>query len=582
MRKNLTLYLLLLGVTLSAQSLDPTVRVTGTYQGNVSTEDFPRQEVVLPDSVATFDTRFDYSVFDKPYQGSYDFSPYLMDLRPKKQEIRKNQLYLRAGAGYTLHPLVDAYWNPAVGDSCFNLSVYATHRSYWGTYRATNAFDGSEVLKSENGLESDTRAGVKGRYDFKRVVLDWDAFYKGLHAKAGTNLELPFGKRGYNLANVSVGAHSPRQSVGRVFYDFRLDAHYAQDNFTGWADPVLRMGNVALYGKVGDMINPNHGFQLDVDLRAFILRSGADAADPVHNNYAQLFSVTPHYLMAFRKFKMDLGVNIAYVLKDRSTLNYGKPVQQVVYPDVTISYDPWKQWATFFLKVNGGIKMNTYDDLLESNPYFNARYNYAGESLLESTVERVNASLGVDGKITPKWSYHVELGYKVVGLAPMEAVKMETIAMQPQMLPGIAYVNYQSFYAGLRTRYHCEFLDVYGRVRYQGTYNINHNVSDKGVLTLPPVLLDLRATYNYNKRIYAGLSLEIQGTRKAHWLADGVGKDYIIRPFFNLGLDAQYVLSPEWSFWLHCDNLLFQEIQRHPFFAQQGGQFTLGFTLNIR
>ena len=44
----------------------------------------------------------------------------------------------------------------------------------------------------------------------------------------------------------------------------------------------------------------------------------------------------------------------------------------------------------------------------------------------------------------------------------------------------------------------------------------------------------------------------------------------------------QYVLSPEWSFWLHCDNLLFQEIQRHPFFAQQGGQFTLGFTLNIR
>ena len=159
---------------------------------------------------------------------------------------------------------------------------------------------------------------------------------------------------------------------------------------------------------------------------------------------------------------------------------------------------------------------------------------------------------------------------------------METIAMQPQMLPGIAYVNYQSFYAGLRTRYHCEFLDVYGGIRYQGTYNIDRHSFAKGVLTLPPFLLDLRATYNYNKRIYAGLSLEVRGARKARWSADGVEKNYIIRPFVNLGLDAQYVLSPEWSFWLHCDNLLFQEIQRHPFFAQQGGQFTLGFTLNIR
>ncbi len=578
MRKYLTLHLMLLGAVLSAQNLDPTVRVTGTYKGNVSSEDFPRQEVVLPDSVATFDTRFDYAVFEKPYLGSYDFSPYLMDLRPKAQEVRKNQLYLRAGAGYTFHPLVDAYWNPAVGDSCFNLSVYATHRSYWGTYEATNAFDGSTALKFDNGLESDTRAGVKGRYDFKQVVLDWDAFYKGLHAKAGTIPEPPFNFRGYNLANVSVGAHSPRQIVGRVFYDVCLDAHYAQDNFEGWTDPILRMGNLALYGKVGDMVSSHHGFQFDFDLRGFLLRAGRDKEDVLRNSSSQLFSVTPHYLMTFKKFRMDLGVNVAYVLNDKFSTNY-RSFGQIVYPDVTIAYDPWKQWATFFLKVKGGIKMNTYDDMLESSPYFNALYDYGGEALLDNTVECVNASLGVDGKITSKWSYSVELGYKVVGLAPMEAVKIDPTGV---MLPGVAYVNYQSFYAGLRTRYHCEFLDVNGAVRYQGTYNMDHNRIAKGALTLPPFLLDLRAVYNYNKRIYAGLSLEVQGARKAYWWAGGVERNYTIRPIWNLGLDAQYVLSPEWSFWLHCDNLLFQEIQRHPFFAQKGGQFTLGFTLNIR
>lgn len=578
MRKILTLQLMLLGAVLSAQSLDPTVRVTGTYKGNVSSEDFPHQEVVLPDSVATFDTRFNYEVFEKPYLGSYDFSPYLMDLRPKTQEVRKNQLYLRAGAGYTLHPLADAYWNPAVGDSCFNLSVYATHRSYWGTYQATNAFDGSEAFRSENGLESDTRAGVKGRYDFRQVVLDWNVFYKGIHAKAGSNLNIPLGNRGYNLANVSVGAHSPRQIVGRFFYDVRLDAHYAQDNFTGWTDPILRMGYMALYGKMGDRVSSHHGFQLDFDLRGFLLRADLDKADAQRNSSSQLFSATPHYLMTLKKFRMDLGINLAYVLNDKVSANYRR-FGQIAYPDVTIAYDPWKQWATFFLKVKGGIKMNTYDDLLESNPYFNAKYYYGDEALLDNTVERVNASLAVDGKITPKWSYYVELGYKVVGLAPMEAVRIDPAGL---MLPGIAYVNYQSFYAGLRTRYHCEFLDVSGAVRYQGTYNVDRNDFIRGALTLPPFLLELRAMYNYNKRIYAGLSLEAQGARKAYWWTGGIERNYVIRPFWNLGLDAQYVLSPEWSFWLHCDNLLFQEIQRHPFFAQKGGQFTLGFTLNIR
>lgn len=578
MRKILTIHLLLLGTLLSAQSLDPTVRVTGTFKGGVSAEDLPRQEVVLPDSVATFDTRFDYSVFEKPYRGSYDFSPYLMDLRPRRQAVRKNQLYLRAGAGYTLHPLLDAYWNPEVGDSCFNLSVYATHRSFWGTYSATNAVDGSPLFYSKNGIESDTRAGVKGRYDFEKVILDWDAAYKGLHAKTGSAMLFPgFEKRGYNKVDLAVGARSSSQHVGRVFYESRVKAHYAQDNFPETAPSVLRMGYVSLGGKVGDMVTAHHGFRLDFDIATFFLRSGTDAANPVHNNSSQFFSVTPHYLMEFKKFKLDAGVNLSFVTKDKQTLNYGRPTQ-LVYPDVTLSYDPWRQWATFYLKVKGGMKMDTYDDMLERNPYFNPWYNYAGESLLDGRVERMNASLGVDGKITSRWSYQVMLGYRVVGSDAMDALRPDGASF----VPAVAFVNYQSFYAGLRTQYHCEYLDVSADLRYQGTYNIDHGAGTKGVFTLPPFLMDVRAMYNYNKRVYAGIYLEMQAARKASWQAGGVTYNYAVRPFWNLGLEAQYVLSPEWSFWLRCDNLLFQEIQRHPFYARQGGAFTLGFTLNIR
>lgn len=578
MRKILTIHLLLLGTVLSARNLDPTVRVTGTFKGSVSSEDLPRQEVVLPDSVATFDTRFDYSVFEKPYRGSYDFSPYLMDLRPRRQTVRKNQLYLRAGAGYTIHPLADIYWNPEVGDSCFNLSVYATHRSFWGTYSATDAGDRSSLFYSKNGVESDTRAGVKGRYDFEKVILEWDAAYKGLHAKTGADRLFPdYEKRGYNKAGLTVGARSSRQRVGRVFYDSRFSAHYAQDNFPGTQPSALRMGYAALDGRVGDMVTANHGFRLDFNLAMFLLRSGADPADVLRNSSSQFFSLTPHYLMEFKKFKLDAGVNLAFVTKDRQSLNYGRPTQ-LVYPDVTLTYDPWKQWATLFLKVKGGMKMNTYDDMLEGNPYFNAWYNDGGGALLDNSVERMDASLGVDGKVNSRWSYQFALGYRIAGSAPVEAVQ----TVGGIRLPSVAFVNYQSFYAGLRTRYHCEFLDVNAALRYQGTYNMDHNVREKGLFTLPPFLMDVRATYNYNKRLYAGVYLEAQAARKAVWQVSGTEMACTIPAFWNLGLEVQYVLSSEWSFWLHCDNLLFQEIQRHPFYARQGGAFTLGFTLNIR
>ena len=580
MKKILPLLLSLLPALLSAQGLDPTVRVTGTYKGNVSEGDFPKQEVVLPDSVTVFDTHFDYKVFDKPYQGSYDFSPYLMDLRPRPREVRKNQFYLKAGAGYTLHPMLDAYWNPEVADSCFNLSVYATNRSYWGTYDAHLA-DGTQLGAFKNGFESRTLAGVKGRYDFPNVVLTWDAHYKGIHNGEGDAPVFNYFNRGYNKARVDVGVRTPVQQIKKLYYDFSVGADYAQDNFAGAAVSPFRAGNIALDGEVGDMISAKHGFRLDFSMGLQVF--GAPPAFPKElTGPSAYFSITPHYVMNLQKFKMDLGVNLGYVTKTAESWNYGQPTQ-VVYPDVRIAYDPWKQWATFYLNVKGGMKMNTYDDILEANPHFAPFWADAGRGLLGSTVERVNASLGVEGKITSKWSYDASVGYAVYGSSPMEGLLP---AVAGRFIPTLYFVNYQTFYAGLGMAWRSESFDASVRAKYQGTYNLDvngvHKVQDKAVFTLPDFLLDARLTYNYKHRVYAGICLEAQGSRKAQWNDGTDVRTASIRPFWNLGLDVQYVFSPEWPFWLHFDNLLFQEIQRNLFYARKGGQFTLGITLNIR
>ena len=58
------------------QNLNPTVEVTNAYEGGPSAIAKPAQQLAVPDSVTRFNLDFDYSVFEKPYQGAYEFTPY--------------------------------------------------------------------------------------------------------------------------------------------------------------------------------------------------------------------------------------------------------------------------------------------------------------------------------------------------------------------------------------------------------------------------------------------------------------------------------------------------------------------------
>ena len=68
--------------SLVAQELDPTVVVNRAYEGKLLEVHKPSFEMEIPDTVSKFDLDFDYSVFDKPYKGAYEFTPYVLTLRP--------------------------------------------------------------------------------------------------------------------------------------------------------------------------------------------------------------------------------------------------------------------------------------------------------------------------------------------------------------------------------------------------------------------------------------------------------------------------------------------------------------------
>ena len=83
------------------QNLNPTVEVTNAYEGGPSAIAKPAQQLAVPDSVTRFNLDFDYSVFEKPYQGAYEFTPYYVQLKPTPKPSTTEKFYLRAGAGRT-------------------------------------------------------------------------------------------------------------------------------------------------------------------------------------------------------------------------------------------------------------------------------------------------------------------------------------------------------------------------------------------------------------------------------------------------------------------------------------------------
>ena len=153
----------LAGSALLAQNLNPTVEVTNTYDAAVAPAAKPRQEVAVPDSVLVFNLGFDYDALDKPYQGSYEFRPYRVELLPQGTVSTENKFYLRAGAGYAFHPELDLVWSPLRTD-VFRMNLTAAHRSYFGNYwdvqpqtdfRITSGKDADRIIVLDEGRITD-------------------------------------------------------------------------------------------------------------------------------------------------------------------------------------------------------------------------------------------------------------------------------------------------------------------------------------------------------------------------------------------------------------------------------------------
>ncbi len=592
------------------QNFNPTVEVTNAYQGKPSEVHKPLLGMAVPDSLLRFDSAFDYEVFNKKYEGAYSFSPYNLNNSPEQDAFRGKSLYLKAGAGYSLHPQLDFVFSP-VQKGPFQMSVYASHRSYFGRYKGVKAVREENFWmldpdkeRSYAGHDAVTTAGLDGRYDFGKSFVSFGAGYYGLMAKDTVV------KRSYNAADLYARVRSNNPSGSYFFYDAGARLRVGMDNldyYQGFTKPSLVKGRqklgeteVVVDGSLGPVFDAFHRLLVGFD---FSTRSYSSL---FKNNIGRL-AVTPKYQFETGAFKFSLGVKLEGLFKGAQvdTLSFGRMHSrsgQVIYPDLHVGFSASDN-VLVYASVTGGSDLNTYSSLIARNHHLVPSYaassifQQASMPLMDNTIERINASAGVRGNIRGRLEFDVKAGYARVDNGLMDRlVDMVTHWAYGHLgvayFPGITYVDYDLLYGDALLGWKSDKVSVDAALHYRGTKF--RGEEEVYAFRFPRFSGDVRAVWNFNPRMYVGSTLGFCSRRTGYagglsplYFADAGGTSsenlvpFRVPGYLDLGLLAGYRLNRKLGLWLESGNILFDNVQKDLLYVEKTPWVTVGITLSL-
>lgn len=580
-----TAALALIADAASAQNLDPTVVVNRAYEGKLVQMHKPSFEMAVPDSVSTFALEFDYLVTEKPYQGADGFNPYVLTMKPASALQMPMKLYLKAGAGYTLHPTLDFVWAP-LREGAFRMDVYARHRSYVGDYRSYRPQIPAEggVLEVDRwrnaggdqahwkGYDFMSEAGVDGRYDWTSVYADFDVAYYGLASK-----DL-YKKRMYDALDVKLGVASKPANTSYFMYDVQVGYRFAEDKLSYALDrDYIGEHLFDVDARIGQVLKGHHKILLDADIEL-----AAYSHYTMSSTAAQL-TLTPHYVYARDRWGVDAGIRISTMLRSDEPQAVFGTRQQVVYPDVKAYFQVIPDAMRLYADIGGGSRMNTYASLLEGNHHLDPAYVHGNDALMDLTVERVSASIGLEGRAGSVFNYNIRTGYVNYKSALLDAVAIGSAPSlsEPAYLAGVGYAPCQKYYAALDWR-----LDVAG-FTFDGDLVYNHVWgldASQGLFAPAKFTGDVAFEYNWSRRIYAGIDCSFSTARSGYVRnlneTDAV-YEAIMPGYADLGAYFEFAFTRSFSIWARGGNLLNMAIQRNPLYAERGVSCTVGICLNL-
>lgn len=572
----------------SAQTIDPTVEVSRDYVGKLIEVHKPVQTMPLPDSLQHFDLGFDYFVNDSPYRGAYVFSPYVLDMAPGKTDFGERRLWLKAGAGFALQPVLDFVWSP-VSKGNFRMNVYGTHRSYFGRYRGIRlspmSQDGLELTADDyawkrysgpekasgstsyRGYESHTRAGVDGILAWKGGSFGFDLSYCGTAAE-DTSIT-----RGYDAFDARLSVRSDNDASRKFLYDVSVRYRFGEDKAQlygpGAGSGYFQGHEFSLDASLGPRFSPCSGlsFGIGLDMSGY----------PSWNAAAGDFSFVPQYRLDKGRWDLDLGVKFAMHFSSPGTMSGMLATRggQFVYPAVSVAFEAVRNYLDLYVKADGGDSMDTWSDLLGRNSRMDIYRSPV--PVLGNNVEKVAADFGLRGNIASRFGYDLSTGYVLSGQGFFDGIVLDGTG-NPVYVP--VYAESRLYHVTMSCRWESEDFSADARLSYR-----DYDLAGDAYGALAPAAFTgyVNMIYNWKKRIFAGIDCGFSGPRRTLLLhGDPAAAASVEVPgYADLGITVEFKFSRQLSFWAHGGNLLDMTVQRIPLYAESGVNFTAGICLNL-
>ena len=566
-------------IAAGAQNFNPSVEVTNAYEGKPV--DARKQELAMniPDSLLVFDYDFDYSVFDNPYKGSYEFSPYLINMKPEPAPYAGRNLYLRAGAGYSLHPELAVMYSPT-STGKWKFDVYDGFQGYLGSYRRIKGFEFSnrEGYLVDNydkstfsGHDLENNFGVQVRGDFRRSVLTANVNYKLLTVADTMVTHL------YNEASARLHyALKPGQRAGLTLEGV-AEGKIGGDNMT-YLRSGYTLGNKEVNARflAGVEVMPN---------TRFLLEGGTEVGIYSRIIVTSVMDVwgTPKLAWSKGRFSASAGVKFAHVFAwdphSRSLVPQHQKKSALIYPDAHLNIRILDQGLSLYADATGGNDINSFSSLLSKNHFFNEVYqlSYCWAPTMDNTVVRYRGTAGLRGQLAGAFQYDLHASYAYVENNLLDGLfKTDRTAINPMPLAAAyCYQDMKMLTAGADLAWKSDRLAATGRFQYLKADYLGSDyilANDVYYVQLPQYTAEGTVTYNWAERIYFGVSADFSSERQGY---------FVVPMYCDLGVHAELRFDRKTALWAKGGNLLNQTIQKSLTRAENGMYFTAGICLNF-
>ncbi len=576
MKRAIIIPVLFLQIAAFAQDLNPTVTVVNEYEGEASGIVKPAQVMNIPDSVSRFTLNFDYSVFESPYMGSYEFKPYSVQIRPRKDNNREGLLYVKAGAGYTLHPDLHVVYTPFTKPE-FALSVFANHESYIGNYWNFKA-DGTDPVElvkdpdnrtAQAGRIGGSDLGARMRYSWGSGELNTVAAWDNLFSSIDRG-----GKSG-RLANLFDFETSLKSIESPLDYDATLKVRAGADRYRYAVNPAgINATEINFTGSLGTLHAGLNNLSIGADMAFQFLGADADA-------YSGYFAFIPRDEFWLGGWHFDVGLRVSALFSGDATVGaiYGEPAAhqamftrggQWIYPHVLITKGFAGDKFFFDAGLTGGERYGSYWDFVSEHPFLGAG-NVAG-AYLDNTIEKLNVFAGIRGAVTGHLEMKLKGGYRMVDNELMWKA-VDGGAGVPDMLPHLGWCSYNQAYSALDVEWLRDPFSA--KIGVEAAYSW---LREDGSFFAPSILKGTSEfKYHWGDRIRTGIRGDWQTSRKAVL----AGNEVKIPGYCDLGLFGEFQWRKDIAFWLEAGNLLNMTIMSDPFIAQRGVSVTGGVIFRL-